>query len=373
MSRRASERQSQQPLRPPLHPAAIASLSHSGRLHSAAAALAICARQHAALSWPTGSAHHSAFGLLRAPAQLIPKDLDISNGHMVCLDNIGGCTDQETLRSALYSKFPGLRVRDGTAVPHTGPHRLETAGSSMSRVGSFRHPLQAPRRRSWQLSLYISWQPLALHVSSAQQTLHCARSGTALCGHPSGQGGWGVGHCARRLGMPALSLRQRRRPCVSPVSPSRLSSLHAKLSWRGVVAGGASLYPAVESAYGSCLELRQASDGPTCRLQRLYLVGASPGPPRPLLAHWPRWREQPWGDGPKAEMLGHLKLQHTASAHFVQVFQGLYLSADTGKPCLMQPWTNRQLYIVEGSAIDQSSYAIHSRIASSSRWRCGGG
>jgi hypothetical protein len=53
-------------------------------------------------------------------------------------------------------------------------------------------------------------------------------------------------------------------------------------------------------------------------LQRLYLVGASPGPPRPLLAHWPRWRDLPLGDK-GARMLGHLKLDHTASAHFVQV------------------------------------------------------
>lgn len=57
----------------------------------------------------------------------------------------------------------------------------------------------------------------------------------------------------------------------------------------------------------------------TRRLQRLYLVGASPGPPRPLLAHWPRWQDTPWGDGPKPEMLGHLRLPHPASAHFVQV------------------------------------------------------
>lgn len=54
------------------------------------------------------------------------------------------------------------------------------------------------------------------------------------------------------------------------------------------------------------------------RLQTLYMVGACAGPPRPLLAHWPRWRERPWGTDAVAELPGHLRLPPT-SAHFVQV------------------------------------------------------
>lgn len=30
------------------------------------------------------------------------------------------------------------------------------------------------------------------------------------------------------------------------------------------------------------------------RLEGLVVVGAGPGPPRPLLPHWPRWHRVPW-------------------------------------------------------------------------------
>lgn len=50
-------------------------------------------------------------GMVRVVADRGPKDLDISKGHLVCLDNIGGFTDREALRNALYAKFPDLRVR----------------------------------------------------------------------------------------------------------------------------------------------------------------------------------------------------------------------------------------------------------------------
>ena len=52
--------------------------------------------------------------LLCAPRRKVadrgPKDLDISNGHLVCLDNIGAFTPREPLEEALRTKNPGLRV-----------------------------------------------------------------------------------------------------------------------------------------------------------------------------------------------------------------------------------------------------------------------
>lgn len=131
-----------------------------------------------------------------------PADLDISGGHLVCLDNIGGFTDRDALREILNAKLPNLRQ---------------------------------------------------IRFADIQ--------------------------------------------------------LDAKAGDAGIVRGG-----------WACLEFRGARDAALAypQLQRLYLVGASPGPPRPLLAHWPRWQDTPWGDGPKPEMLGFLRLPHPASAHFVQ-------------------------------------------------------
>lgn len=77
------------------------------------------------------------------------------------------------------------------------------------------------------------------------------------------------------------------------------------------------------------------------RLERVVVVGAGPGPPRPLLPHWPRWHLMPWEKSqqrprppragshvagsaaargaapPPPQMPGTLKLP-PSSAHFVQ-------------------------------------------------------
>jgi hypothetical protein len=50
-----------------------------------------------------------------------PKDLDISNGPYVCLDNIGAFTHRGSLEDALRNRFKRLRVRCATNIA-TLPH-----------------------------------------------------------------------------------------------------------------------------------------------------------------------------------------------------------------------------------------------------------